>query len=74
MNHTLGLIFNDPMSKGIPGQPMAQVRVLSLSEGQFITPRAASFQELRAYLDSIREDLDQIEKEGKGKFTEALKA
>ncbi len=72
MNRTLALTFNDPMSKGVPGQPMAQVNALWLSDGQFLTPRAASFQELKGYLDSIRNDLAQIEKEAEAKFAVAL--
>jgi hypothetical protein len=71
MTHTLGLLFRKPSPEDLPGFPIAQVMVKSLSEGQFITPRCVSFKELAEWIEILQKELESIKKEARQKFQES---
>ena len=71
MTHTFGLSFWRPSPTDLPGPPIAQVMVKSLTDGFMITPYCVSPREFKAQIEVLKKDLEAVEAEGLRYFQEA---
>ena len=68
MNNTFRLSFKQPQQNNLPGPSVAQVSVVSLSDGEMITPQAVSYQEFECHIETLKGELDQLKKEAQKKY------